>query len=68
MEYEFGKPNNRPIKLRKYIYLISPPKIKEDEFYKVLDKVLKTNKVNFFQLRLKNISNLKNRTEQKIKL
>ena len=45
--------------MRKYIYLISPPKIKEDEFYKVLDKVLKTNKVNFFQLRLKNISNLK---------
>ena len=45
--------------MKKYIYLISPQTIESTKFYKELDKVLKTNKVNFFQLRLKNISNLK---------
>jgi len=43
--------------LKKFIYLISPQKIKGVKFYKDLDKVLKTNKVKYFQLRLKNISN-----------
>jgi len=43
--------------LKKYIYLISPKKIREVSFYKELNKVLKTNKVKYFQLRLKKISN-----------
>ncbi len=40
------------INKRKFIYLISPLKIKKS-FYSNLIKVLKTNKVSFFQLRLK---------------
>ena len=40
---------------KKFIYLISPNKINKN-FYKDLDKVLKTNKVKYFQLRLKNTS------------
>jgi len=43
--------------LKRFIYLISPQKIRGVKFYKDLDKVLKTNKVKYFQLRLKNISN-----------
>jgi thiamine-phosphate pyrophosphorylase len=43
--------------LKRYIYLISPQKIRGVKFYKELNKVLKTNKVRFFQLRLKKISN-----------
>jgi len=42
--------------LRKYIYLISPQKIKERKFYKELNNVLKTKKVKYFQLRLKKVS------------
>jgi len=42
--------------LKRYIYLISPQRIKEIKFYKQLDQVLKTNKVRYFQLRLKKIS------------
>ena len=42
--------------MRKYIYLISPQKIKGGKFYKELNSVLKTNKVKHFQLRLKGIS------------
>ena len=38
--------------MSKFIYLISPNKI-EKKFYNDLTKVLKTNKVKFFQLRLK---------------
>jgi len=45
--------------LRKYIYLISPQKIKGEKFYKDLNNVLKTNKVKYFQLRLKKISTSK---------
>jgi len=37
------------------IYLISPQKINKYNFYKDLDKLLKTHKVKFFQLRLKKI-------------
>jgi len=44
--------------LRKYIYLISPKKINEKNFYKKLNNVLKTNKVKYFQLRLKKIPTL----------
>jgi len=43
--------------LKRYIYLISPQKIRGVKFYKELNQVLKTNKVKYFQLRLKKISN-----------
>ena len=42
--------------MKKYIYLISPQKIRGVKFYKDLNNVLKTNKVKYFQLRLKKIS------------
>ena len=42
-------------KRAKFIYLISPNKINSN-FYKELKEVLKTNKVKYFQLRLKKIS------------
>jgi len=47
--------------LKRYIYLISPQKIRNFEFYEELNNVLKSNKVKYFQLRLKktSISNLK---------
>jgi len=46
--------------LKRYIYLISPRKIRGLNFYKELNEVLKTNKIKYFQLRLKktSISNL----------
>ena len=44
--------------MKKFIYLISPKKIKGVQFYKQLNNVLKTNKVKYFQLRLKKISTL----------
>ncbi len=44
--------------MKRYIYLISPQKIKGARFYNKLDQVLKTNKVKYFQLRLKKISTL----------
>ena len=40
----------------RFIYLISPNSISVN-FYSDLRKILKTNKVNFFQLRLKNATN-----------
>jgi thiamine-phosphate pyrophosphorylase len=40
---------------KKFIYLISPKKI-NNSFYSSLSKVLSSEKVSFFQLRLKNIS------------
>jgi thiamine-phosphate pyrophosphorylase len=42
--------------LKRYIYLISPQRIRGVKFYKELHQVLKTNRVRYFQLRLKNIS------------
>ena len=39
---------------KKFIYLISPNRIKDNLFYYNLEKVLKTRKVSHFQLRLKN--------------
>ena len=42
--------------MKRYIYLISPQRIREAKFYNELHQVLKTNKVRYFQLRLKNIS------------
>ncbi len=46
------------INKKKFIYLISPNKI-PGSFYKNLKLVLKTGKVSFFQLRLKNCSQSK---------
>jgi len=43
------------INKKKYIYLISPNKIQKS-FYSDLTEVLKSKKVGFFQLRLKNVS------------
>ncbi|MDA7576565.1 thiamine phosphate synthase [Candidatus Pelagibacter sp.] len=43
------------INKKKFIYLISPNKITV-QFYRNLKKVLKTNKVSFFQMRLKKYS------------
>ena len=45
---------------KKFVYLISPNKIKGEEFYTNLSFVLNSKKVNFFQLRLKKETN-KNR-------
>ena len=44
--------------MKRFIYLISPQKIRGARFYNKLDQVLKTNKVKYFQLRLKKISTL----------
>ena len=41
--------------MKRYIYLISPQRIRGAKFYKELNQVLKTNKVKYFQLRLKKI-------------
>jgi len=38
---------------KKFIYLISPTKIKSNNFYIDLELIFNTNKVSFFQLRLK---------------
>ena len=43
------------INKKKFIYLISPNKIKKT-FYKDLTEILKLRKISFFQLRLKNTS------------
>ena len=39
---------------KKFIYLISPIKITNDNFYDDLENVFKSKKISFFQLRLKN--------------
>ena len=39
---------------KKFVYLISPNKIKSDNFYTDLESVFSSKKVSFFQLRLKN--------------
>ena len=44
--------------MKRYIYLISPQTISGAKFYNDLNLVLKTNKVRYFQLRLKKISTL----------
>ena len=43
--------------MKRYIYLISPQKIRGIKFYNELHQILKTKKVKFFQLRLKKTSN-----------
>jgi len=47
-------------KNKRFVYLISPNKIKNEEFYIKLNQVLSSKKVSFFQLRLKKKS-LKNK-------
>ena len=42
---------------KKFIYLISPSKIKNDNFYNNLTLVLRSGKISFFQLRLKKETN-----------
>ena len=42
---------------KRFVYLISPKKIKNTAFYIVLDNILKLKKVSFFQLRLKRETN-----------
>ena len=42
--------------MKRYIYLISPPRIKGVKFYNELNQILKTSKVKYFQLRLKKTS------------
>ncbi len=46
-------------KKKKFIYLISPVRIRNNEFYSDLDRILKSRKIKYFQLRLKNESKLK---------
>ena len=43
---------------KKFVYLISPDKIENENFYINLALILRSGKVNFFQLRLKNETNL----------
>ena len=51
---ENGQKNLRKInKNKRFIYLISPNKIKNEGFFYSLDQVLSSKKVSFFQLRLK---------------
>ena len=53
--------------MKRFVYLISPKKVSKN-FYHDLDKVLKTKKVKFFQLRLKKASKNKIiKTGKKIK-
>ena len=56
MEFGIRKTTNCLKKLKKYIYLISPQRIRGNKFYENLNKILKTNKVKYFQLRLKKMS------------
>ena len=51
---ENGQKNLKQNRINKrFVYLISPNKIKKDNFYTDLDQVLSSKKVSFFQLRLK---------------
>ena len=51
---ENGQQNLKQSKTnKKFIYLISPNKIEDNNFFTNLNLVLNTQKVNFFQLRLK---------------
>ena len=44
--------------MKRYIYLISPQRIKDKKFYYHLHQILKTNKVKYFQLRLKKVRSI----------
>ena len=47
------------INKKRFIYLISPNKINNSSFYNDLEVLLKSNKIEYFQLRLKNQSSKK---------
>ena len=58
---ENGQKNLRKSRInKKFVYLISPNNIKNEKFYIKLNEVLRSKKVSFFQLRLKETS-LKNK-------
>ncbi len=46
-------------KNRKFIYLLSPNKLKNELFFTDLKRVFSTNKISFFQLRIKNENSTK---------
>ena len=51
---ENGQKNLRKNKINKrFVYLISPNKIENKKFYNLLNEILSTKKVSYFQLRLK---------------
>ncbi len=52
MQLKANGPRNLKINQKKFLYLISPSKILKS-FYGDLIKVIKSNKISFFQLRLK---------------
>ena len=57
---ENGQQNLKQNKInKKFVYLISPNKIGDENFYTNLALVLNSGKVNYFQLRLKNETNSK---------
>ena len=58
MVRKFRKRSSGIINLKRLVYLISPNKIYKN-FYIDLENVLKTKKVKFFQLRMKNVSDKK---------
>ena len=45
--------------MKRYIYLISPQRISDSNFFLKLDQVLRTKKIKYFQLRLKKVSKSK---------
>ena len=54
-----GQQNLKQNKLnKKFVYLISPEKIEDENFYISLALILRSGKVSFFQLRLKKETNL----------
>ena len=53
--------------MKSFIYLISPTEIKNKNFYKELNQILKTNKIKYFQLRLKKRKNEILKIAKKIK-
>ena len=60
---ENGQQNLRQNKInKKFVYLISPNKIRDESFYTNLALVLNSGKVNYFQLRLKKETNSKKLT------
>ena len=55
---ENGQQNLRQSKTnKKFVYLISPNKIRDESFYTDLSHVLSSKKISFFQLRLKKEKN-----------
>ena len=55
---KFGKRNCGLTSLKRIVYLVSPNKINKN-FYSKLEKVLASNNIKFFQLRLKKTSKIR---------